>query len=114
MTSEEIEIYQYLKSRSGEFINSNEISRHVAKRRCRANPQWALPLLAHMLERGIVESDANGAYRISSLLLAKIEADRKKQKWVAPHIRLIFEKRRQDLCPTGASDDPEMKHLMSL
>jgi hypothetical protein len=114
MTSEEIEIYHYLKSRSGQFANPIEISRHVAKRRCRANPQWALPLLAQMLERGILESNAADAYRISHALLAKIEDDRKKQRWLAPQIRLIFEKCCKDLSRSVTLDDPEIKNLMFL
>ena len=114
MSSDEIEIYRYLKSQPREFIPSFEICRRVAsKRRFRASPHWALPILTQMADRGILESDGSDAYRISSTLLERIEKERRSQRWLAPHIRRIFETSRKDLSRIITLDDPELNILVS-
>jgi len=114
MTDVEIAIYHYLKSQSGQFTPAIDISRRVDKRRFSVNPQWALKVLPQMVERGILESDGSDAFRVASALLEKIAKERKNQRWLAPHIRRIFETCRKDLSRTITLDDPELNILISL
>jgi hypothetical protein len=81
--ADEREIYHYLKHRRGEFIPAQEIARRIGgRRRYRANPAWAAPLLARMAERGILDRDDTGRCRIKPL---PAQATRGRV-WAAPGI----------------------------
>lgn len=87
MDADEQAICQYLKSWQGQFVSGREISRRAAgKRRFRADPEWSAAVLARLVDKGIVESDSTGHYR-----LREKEKDRKPRKWLAPHIKKILE-----------------------
>lgn len=87
MDADEQAICQYLKSWFGQFVSGREISRRAAgKRRFRSDPEWSVPVLARLVDKGIVESDSTGHYR-----LHEKEKNRKSQKWLAPHIKKILE-----------------------
>ena len=65
MDSDEREIFHFLKSWGREFIGAKEIARRAGgKKRFHENPDWAKPLLVRMAERGILEGDAMGRYRL--------------------------------------------------
>lgn len=88
MDAEEREICLYLKGFPGQFVSYAEISRRAGgKRRYRQEPEWATPILARMVERGIIESDATGHYKLKS-------RPRKEQttRFVSPQIRKILER----------------------
>ena len=70
------------------FINASEISRRVDKKRVHKEPHWAKPILMSMAERGILEADIQGRYRIKPVRL------KKKGKWVAPDIAKILEENK--------------------
>ena len=62
MDSAEREIYHYLKSRRPKSIPARDINRHVgSKRKYRYNHDWAQSALLRMVDRGILETDAEGA-----------------------------------------------------
>jgi hypothetical protein len=88
MDSDEREIFDYLKSWADQFVSGREICRRAGGRRKWAeDPNWALPLLNNMVEKGILESDSKLRYRLKS------EDKKKKQKhWLSPDIAKIFEK----------------------
>ncbi len=89
MDAKEREIYYYLKPRRREFISVREISRRTGgKRRFRASPDWARPVLLEMAERGILESDAEGRYRLKPIPKKETEGKR----WASPEIAKILEK----------------------
>ena len=68
MDAAERDIYYYLRSRRPKSATFRDISRHVGgKRKFRYNPDWATPVLLRMVERGIVETDAQGCYRVKPL-----------------------------------------------
>ena len=87
MDSDERDIVNFLKSFPGEFVALREICRRASgKWRFREDPDWAGLVLLRLVERGMVEDDANGHFRF-------IVKDEKEQgKWVAPHIRAILNK----------------------
>ena len=86
MDSDEREIYHYLKTWGKEFVGTREICRRAgSKTRFHDEPDWAKPILISMKERGIVESDALGRYRIKPV--------KKKHgggRWIAPDIEKIL------------------------
>jgi len=87
MDAEEREICLYLKGFPGQFVSYAEISRRAGgKRRYQHEPEWATPVLARMVERGIIESDSTGHYKLKS-------RPRKEHtgRFVSPHIRKILE-----------------------
>jgi hypothetical protein len=68
MDADEREIYYYVKSRRPRFVSERDIGRHVGgKRRFRYNPEWAKPVVMRMIERGILETDAEGYYRLKPM-----------------------------------------------
>ena len=92
MDADEKEICMYLKSWPGQFISGREISRRAGgKWRFREDPEWAGPALTRLAEKGIIESDTTGHYR----LVAKAKKERPK-KWVSPQIRKILQDSGKD------------------
>ena len=102
MDSDEREVSSYLKSWGRQFVAAREIARRASgKRRFRDEPQWAYPVLARMLEKGLVETDGLGHYRnVQSAADAK-----KKMRWVSPHLRRILDRSGKDF--TEVLDAPE-------
>ena len=68
MDADERDIFHFLKSWGSGFIAAKEICRRAAgKRRFNDEPEWAKPVLLRMEERGILESDAGGHFRIKPI-----------------------------------------------
>ncbi len=87
MTAQERDIYYYLKARRRDYIPTREISRRTGgKRRFRANPDWARPVLASMTERGILEQDEERGFRLKPIP----QKDMAGKKWVSPMIAKIL------------------------
>jgi len=87
MDAEEKEISDFLKSWPGQFVSSKEICRRAGgKWRFRDDPGWAVPVLTRMVEKGILESDASGHFR----LLPK-EKEKKKKIWISPEVKKALE-----------------------
>jgi len=87
MDGDERDIFQFLKSWGGTFVGGMEIARRAGnRRRFHEEPDWAKPVLVRMAERGILESDATGRYRIKPVS----RKDRQK-RWVAPDIAKILQ-----------------------
>jgi hypothetical protein len=87
MDADEREICMYLKGFLGQFVSYAEISRRAGgKQRFRQEPEWATPVLARMVERGIIESDSTGHYKLKS----RPRKDRT-TRFVSPQIRKILE-----------------------
>jgi hypothetical protein len=87
MDTEEREIFYFLKTWGEEFVSVKEIARRASgKKKFYADPEWAKPLLMRMQERGLVESDTTGRYRIKPV--AKKNKDK---RWVSPDIAKILQ-----------------------
>jgi hypothetical protein len=89
MDAEEREICDFLKSWQGQFVSSREICRRAGgKWRFREDPAWAIPVLTRMVEKGYIESDASGHFR----LMPEKEKKEKKKVWLSPELRAMLEK----------------------
>jgi hypothetical protein len=86
MDTDEREIFQFLKTWGVEFTGAMEICRRAgSKRKFHEDPNWAKPVLVRMEERGILESDLSGRYRIKL-----VPRKKKGNKWVAPDIAKLL------------------------
>ena len=88
MDADERDICLYVKGFPGQFVSFGEISRRAGgKRRYRNEPEWAVPVLSRMVEKGILESDSTGHYRL------KIRPKKERPaRWVSPEIKRILER----------------------
>jgi hypothetical protein len=65
MDTDERDIFQFLKTWGGDFTNPKEVCRRAgSKKRFYEDPDWARPILMRMAERGILESDIQGRFRV--------------------------------------------------
>ena len=86
MDAEEKEICDFLKSWIDQFVSQREICRRAGgKWRYRENPNWALRVLSRMAEKGILESDASGHFRLAP------EKKDKKKRWLSPELKKLLE-----------------------
>ncbi|HXR47164.1 MAG TPA: hypothetical protein VN784_06950 [Candidatus Limnocylindrales bacterium] len=98
MDADEREIYQFLKSWGGEYIAAREICRRASgKKRFHEEPDWAKPVLLRMEERGILESNATGHFRIKPVRKSKD----KDKRWVSPDIAKILKESGVEIESTG-------------
>jgi hypothetical protein len=87
MDADERDIFQFLKTWGVKYVGAAEIARRAGiKSRFYKDPNWAKPVLIQMEDRGIVESDAHGRYRIKP-----VASKDKHQRWVAPDIAKILQ-----------------------
>ena len=89
MDSDERDIFQYLKTWGKEFVGVKEVCRRAgAKKRYHEDPDWAVPMLVIMAERGILERDAAGRYRVKPKPKTKAGG-----RWISPEIEEILKKK---------------------
>ena len=87
MDADEREIYYYLKPFRNDFLTAKEICRRASsKKRYREDEAWALAPLMRMTERGILETDASGAYRIKP----RTDSKDKLLRWISPEIKQVL------------------------
>jgi hypothetical protein len=86
MDSDEREIFQFLKTWGAEYVGAVEIARRAGnKKRFYQEPDWAKVVLMRMAERGVLESDSQGRYRVKP-----VSHKDKNKRWVAPDIAKIL------------------------
>ena len=86
MDADERDIFNYLKTWGKDFVGTREICRRASsKKRFSEEPEWAKPVLIIMKERGILEGDMLGRYRIKPVKKKKSEG-----RWVSPEIEKIL------------------------
>ena len=87
MDADEREIFDYLKTYGEEWVNAKEVCRRAGgKRRFNEDNSWAKPILQRMKERGILEGDMLGRYRIKPP-----PRKGRKGRWVSPDIEKILQ-----------------------
>ena len=87
MDDQERQIYYYVKSLRPKAVPARDISRRVgSKRRFHYNPEWANPVLLRMVERGILETDTEGSYRLKPVPREQVEGKR----WVTSEFAQIL------------------------
>ena len=88
MDADERDICIYLKSLVGQFISGREIARRAGgKRRYQNEPDWAVPVLSRLVEKGLVEDDMNGHFKLNK----KEKKPEGPKKFVSPQIRKMLE-----------------------
>ena len=93
MDAEEREIYYYLKSWKDHYIAAREIARRAGgKRRFHYEPDWAKPVLTRMVERGILETDPAGHFRIKPTE----KKSAKNRRWTSPQVTRILQESGKD------------------
>jgi hypothetical protein len=76
MDADERDIFQFLKSWGGNFIAAREVCRRAGgRRRFNEEPDWAKPVLLRMEERGILESNVTGQFRIKPVRKIKEKSE---------------------------------------
>lgn len=92
MHADEKDILTYLKIWAGQYVSAREIARKAAsKKRFQSEPDWAVPVLGRLLEKGLVESDSMAHYR-----LVKETKKEKPKRWVSPEIQKLLDKTGKD------------------
>ncbi|HVV01190.1 MAG TPA: hypothetical protein VHH88_07485 [Verrucomicrobiae bacterium] len=87
MDADEREVCDYLRSWKDQFVSGKEICKRAGgKWRAREDPNWAVPVLLRLVEKGIIESDSNGHYR-----LLPEEQEARKKVWVSPQNKKLLE-----------------------
>lgn len=85
MDIEEREIFLFLKTYGTTFVAAREICRKAGgRRRYEEDHEWAKPILSRMVERGVLETNAEGQFRV------KPRKKSKDGKWVSPDIEKIL------------------------
>jgi hypothetical protein len=104
LSSEELEILEYLKSWNGQYVALAEICRRAGGRqRYKETPNWAKPLMSRLVEARMAEVNERGHYRFLKLEenapeagapvpVATGQAERKRARWISPHIASILKK----------------------
>ncbi len=65
MDADERDIYYYMKAQGRDYIPVPEICRRAGgKKRFRVHSDWAAPVISRMTQRGILEVDTTGRYRL--------------------------------------------------
>jgi hypothetical protein len=105
MDADERNICSFLKSWSGQFVSGRDIARRAAgRRRFEREPEWANPVLARLVDKGLLETDSTGHYRFRP---PEKSDKNKSRKWVAPHIKTILEKSSKDFSQVYEIQDPD-------
>jgi hypothetical protein len=85
MDNDEREIFLFLKTYGADFVAAREICRRAGgKKRYHEDHEWAKPIVIRMTERGILESNSEGQYRV------KPTAKKKGGRWISPDIAKIL------------------------
>ena len=110
MDTDERDIFQFLKTWGAEFTNAKEVARRAAsKKKFYDDPEWAKPILMRMTERGILECDAQGRYRIKP-----VSRKKKGNQWVAPDIAKILKESGLEVEAAGEDDIAEDEYYEQL
>jgi hypothetical protein len=98
MTGDEKAIWDYLKNWPDLFISPKEIARKVGgKQRYEEDRFWAIPILQQMAQKGWLEADYVGHYRVRPVDTAK---SKKKKRHVSPQILKLLKGSGRDFTET--------------
>jgi hypothetical protein len=87
MDVEEREIFLFLKTYGADHVAAREICRRAGgRRRYHEDHEWAKPILVRMVERGILESNSEGQYRVKP-----VKKEKAGKRWVSPDIAKILQ-----------------------
>ena len=99
---EEREIFLFLKTYGATYVAAREICRRAGgRRRYDEDHEWAKPILSRMLERGILESNAEGQFRVKPV------KKQKEGKWVSPDIAKILKESGLEVETAGTETESD-------
>jgi len=106
MDADEQDILNYLGTCPKQFVSSREICRRASgKKRFNDEPYWATQVLLRMVEKGILEMDASGHYRLKP----DKRDEEKKKRWISPEIEKLLRDSGKDfdgiIEPGGSGED---------
>jgi hypothetical protein len=109
MDSDEREIFNFLKTTGKDFVSAKEICRRAAgKKRYHDEPDWARPLLQVMAERGVLESDGLGRYRV------KPKPKKSGGRWMSPDIEKLLKSKGIEVDSKGGTELADDEHYEQL
>jgi hypothetical protein len=109
MDSDEREIFDYLQTWGNDYVSAKEVCRRAStKKRYHEDPDWAKPILQIMDERGLIERDAVGRYRIKPQPKNKHDA-----RWISPAIAEILKEGGVNLDEKNATEPGPEDHEQS-
>lgn len=113
MDADEREIFHYLRKEGDGFVPASAIGRHAGgKQRFREAPDWARQALLRMVERGILEVDPVGAYRLKPVPRASPTDNTR--RWVSPQIAELLRKSGKNFDNAITSDVDDEAYYDSL
>jgi len=94
----------FLKGYPDQFVSARVISRRLGgKRRYHDDPLWVLPILNSLVDKGMVETDAQAHFRLKRA----DPADRRNRTWISPQTRRILERSSRDFAKVITIDEDE-------
>jgi CheY-like chemotaxis protein len=92
LDADEREIWVYLKSCGDLRVSGKEIARRAGgKKKYQENPKWAGHVLSRMAEKGIVELDTEGRYRLKAAPATEKPPDQPEpETWSCRDKRILF------------------------
>jgi hypothetical protein len=110
MNAEERDIYFFFKNSTGQFVSTSDINRCAgARHQFRRNSLWAEPALASVKERGILETDTNGNYRLKPR--KKVVSS---TYWFSPDATKILKASGKDFGHLSAQNENDDEYYESL
>jgi hypothetical protein len=105
MDADEREIFHFLKTWGGAYVGAVEVARRAGnKKKFFADPNWAKQVLMRMADRGLLEHDSSGRYRIKP----RSRKDKNK-RYVAPDITKILQESGVDAEDTSSEVADELQ-----
>lgn len=93
MDYDERSVRIFLKGYPGQFVSARVISRRLGGRqRYYQDPLWVMPILTKLVDKGFVETDEQGHFRLKKLDPAATP----QRTWVSPQVRRILERSSKD------------------
>ncbi len=102
MDYDERSVRIFLRGYPGQFVSPRVVSRRLGgKRRYHEDPLWVMPILNALVDKGVVETDAQGHFR-----LKKVDpSDPLKRTWMSPQVKRILERSSRDFTKVITIDE---------
>lgn len=105
MDAEEKDIFYFLRADRLNFVPAPAIARQAGgRKRFQSEPDWCRAPLQRMVERGILETNSTGAFRLKP----RPQPAGNTQMWLSPQIAAILKrngKAHPGVCPTDLQDE---------
>lgn len=105
MDAEEKDIFYYLRADKATFVPAAAIARQAGgRKRFHTDPDWYRAPLHRMVERGILETNSTGGFRLKP----RPQLAGNTQMWMSPQIAAILKKNGKahgGVCPSDLQDE---------